>query len=428
MTEAATTPDQTETAAPQDTRFGAYLFANGAWFLAFGVQMVLFPYLVRVVLGEDEVRFGIAQMSMQLPTALLILVGGFVADRVDGRRAALVSYVLAVAAFTLLGGFVSTGALTYELVLIYAFSIGVLSAFATPARDALLSQVAPSMDLAGIQRAVSLALLSQFGGQLIGMALAAAAPFMGVGALLIGQGVLMAVSVYFILRLRPRPRLDRHARGEDHLLVFMARQIGGGLRAALSSRAIAPVMMCSTAMGLCFMGSFFVLLPLIVEKIFREAGSDPAHIATALGIFSFCFWSGSTISAFALMRFGRLKNRGAVYMAALATGALVLIGCSIPMPFPALCAMNFIWGLGGGVAMTLGRAIVQEHAPDAMRARILSIFTLTLMLAGPLGAFAYGFLARAIGPHQAVLFPGLLMLAIVGSVALFTDLRKPEAA
>ncbi len=45
-------------AADAPTGFPAYLFAHGAWFLAFGVQVVLFPYLVRVVLQENEVRFG----------------------------------------------------------------------------------------------------------------------------------------------------------------------------------------------------------------------------------------------------------------------------------------------------------------------------------------------------------------------------------
>jgi hypothetical protein len=73
-------------AAAEPTGFAAYLFTHGAWFFAFGLQMVLFPYLVRVLLQENEIRFGLAQMSMQLPTVLLILVGGFVADRTDTRR------------------------------------------------------------------------------------------------------------------------------------------------------------------------------------------------------------------------------------------------------------------------------------------------------------------------------------------------------
>ncbi|MFN9928334.1 MAG: hypothetical protein ACK53I_15500, partial [Phenylobacterium sp.] len=75
-----------EAGAETRNGFSAYLFTHAAWFLAFGVQMVLFPYLVRVVLHEGPIQLGIAQMSLQLPTTLLILIGGCVADRADGRR------------------------------------------------------------------------------------------------------------------------------------------------------------------------------------------------------------------------------------------------------------------------------------------------------------------------------------------------------
>ena len=47
------------------TGFGAYLFTHGAWYLAFGVQMVLFRYILRILLQENEVRFGLAQMCLQ---------------------------------------------------------------------------------------------------------------------------------------------------------------------------------------------------------------------------------------------------------------------------------------------------------------------------------------------------------------------------
>jgi MFS family permease len=74
--------------------------------------------------------------------------------------------------------------------------------------------------------------------------------------------------------------------------------------------------------------------------------------------------------------------------------------------------------------MTLGRGLVQHHAPAESRGRILSIFTLGLMGGGPLGAVAYGFLAKAIGPHMAVLVPGLLMLATLALVYALSPLRS----
>lgn len=407
----------------RETRFPAYLFAHGAWFLAFGVQMVLFPYLVRVILEENEVRFGIAQMCLQLPTTLFILIGGFAADRTNPQRIVVATYALSVVTFSALGLLVISGALSYGLIIFYALSVGTIGAFAIPARDSLLSLVAPGADGGSVHRAVNFASLAQFGAQIVGMACAIAAPLVGVGPLLLSLAVLMAVATGAAVMLRPRPM--RPQTGSDHarLLGRMAADIGGGLKAVLASPIIAPVVLCAIFVGVCFMGSFFVLLPLIVQSYFPAGGTgDPARIASALAIFSLCFWAGSMISALVLVRIGHLRRKGIVYLCALACGGSVLIACSIPAPFPVFCGLNFIWGLGGGVAMTLGRGIVQQHAPAESRGRILSIFTLGLMGGGPLGAVTYGYLASMMGPRLAILIPGGLMLTVVTLVAILTPL------
>jgi len=412
--------------AAAGTGFASYLFAHGAWFLAFGVQMVLFPYLVRVVLREDEIRFGLAQMSLQLPTTLLILIGGFVADRVDGRRTMVLACAATVATFLALGLLVASGQLTYGLLIGYALAVGVIGAFVGPARDSLLSQVAP--EATGIQQAVAFASLAQFGGQILGMVLAALAPVLGVSPLLLGQGALMALAALAAAQIRPRPAGERRIR-EGNLVRFMAGEIGGGFSAVVASPVIGPVLLCSTGMGLCFFGAFAVLLPLLVQSYFpvEAGGKANPQIAAALGVFTLCFWVGSMLSALALMRFGAPRRKGLAYLAALVCGCVVLLACAVPMPLWLLCALNFLWGLGGGIAMTLGRGLVQEHAPPDKRARVLSIFTLGLMGGGPVGALAYGFLAHAVGPRIALLAPALGMLAIVSAVAARSRLARLRA-
>jgi MFS family permease len=411
-----------ETSGPEaQTGFPSYLVTQGAWFLAFGVQMVLFPYLVRVVLQENEIRFGLAQMSMQLPTVLLILLGGYFADRVDTLRVVLVGCGLCALSFLALGAFVAGGRLTYATVILYALGIGTIGAFVTPARDALLSRVAPG----GVQQAVGMATLAQFGGQIAGMAAAAAAPVVGLTTLLFGQAAMMTLAAGAALKIRPRPAGPPRTR-EGGALGFIFSEISVGFRAAAASPVIAPVILGAVGMGICFMGAFSVLLPLIVESYFPRdlAGSAQAKIATALGVFSITFWIGSILSTTVLIRFGDLQRKGRVYLAALFSGACVLILCSLPMPFWLLCVLNFVWGLGGGVAMTLGRGLVQRYSPPDKLARILSIFTLGNMGAAPAGAVLYGVLAHAIGPRAAILFPGLGMLVIVAAVALRSQLWR----
>ena len=418
----AATSETAEGQAAAPTGFGAYLFAHAAWFLAFGVQMVLFPYLVRVVLQENEIRLGIAQMCQSLPTTLLILLGGFIADRADGKRIVVLACLLSTAVFLGLAGLVSAGRLTYGLLIVYALAVGVIGAFATPARDALLSHVAPAEG--GVQRAVSGAFMAQFAGQILGMVAAIMAPLVGVAALLFGQAGLLLAAAVAALRMRPRPRETR-PRQEGHPLRYLGSEIADGFRAAVASPVIGPVVLCSAGMGVCFMGAFAVLLPLVVQGYFPAvvAGRDNTAIASALGVFTLCFWVGSMLAAIVLMRAGPPKRKGLVYLIALGSGAFVLGLCAIPMPFWALCALNVAWGVGGGVTMTLGRGLVQEHAPPDKRARVLSIFTLGMMGGGPLGAVAYGVLAHEIGPRLAILFPAILMGIIVAAVAARSRLR-----
>ena len=230
-------------------------------------------------------------------------------------------------------------------------------------------------------------------------------------------------------RIKPRPAGPPEIR-EGSVLGFMASEIGGGFRAAIASPVIAPVVVCAIGMGMCFMGAFAVLLPLIVQSYFPTdlVGPARAQIATALGVFSLTFWVGSMLSATALIRFGHIRRKGRVYLASLFTGATVLVLCSIPMPFWLLCGLNFVWGLGGGVAMTLGRSLVQQYAPADKVARVLSIFTLGTMGGAPAGAVLYGVLAHAIGPHAAILFPGVGMFVIVGAVTALSQLRHLDEA
>lgn len=173
------------------------------------------------------------------------------------------------------------------------------------------------------------------------------------------------------------------------------------------------------------MGAFAVLLPLIVQGYFPAdlAGPERARIATALGVFSLTFWIGSICSTVILIRLGHIRRKGRLYLAALFSGSIVLVLCSLPMPFWLLCGLNFVWGLGGGVAMTLGRGLVQAFSPPDKVARILSIFTLGNMGAVPAGTVLYGVLAHAIGPRAAILFPGLGMLLVVISVTALSQLR-----
>src|SRR5262249_37718126 len=143
------------------TGFSSYLFVHAAWFLTNGLQGVLFPILVRVVLKGSEAQLGIAQMCLTLPATFLVLVGGLIADRVDVKRQITRLYLFSTIPYLTIAVLLGTEHFTYTLLICYALSVGALGAFTLPTRDALLARVATNPEGGGIQRAVSLASLAQ---------------------------------------------------------------------------------------------------------------------------------------------------------------------------------------------------------------------------------------------------------------------------
>jgi MFS family permease len=117
-----------------------------------------------------------------------------------------------------------------------------------------------------------------------------------------------------------------------------------------------------------------------------------------------------------LLKVGHIVRRGRVMMGAVTSGLIILALMSLTMPFPALCLLCFIWGMGAGTTMTMGRTIVQLAAPASHRARVLALYQLGFSGGAPIGSFMMGFLVGGLGLHEATLVPSALMVLIVGSL------------
>ena len=112
--------------------FAAYLTGLGTWFVPFGIQMVLFPWLVAVVLRMDAFAVGVAQMALMAPSLLFLPLGGLAADRGNPRKLLLRYHVLYAIPPLVLAGVLAMGGLSYPLLIAYGVAAGSISAFAIP--------------------------------------------------------------------------------------------------------------------------------------------------------------------------------------------------------------------------------------------------------------------------------------------------------
>ena len=391
-----------------------YLTSSAFVLVPGGIQAVLFPWLVAVYLHESPTRVGVAQMAGQLPMLLLILVGGLLGDRVNQRRLLIRLHTLMLVPPLLMAALVYGGLLAYPLLIGWALVGGVLGAFAQPARDALLSRVAGQ----DVQRVVMLATAVQFGVQVVGFGLGSMADRTGPAPLMITQAAFMALCVWATARL---PDLAAEpTRVQGHPL----RDIGEGLAIAWRSPSIRPALMLVFAVGLFFAGTYMVVLPLMVRDIYH-GGAGGMAASFALNML------GTVCTIFLLMRRGGIERPGRALLLGGAVSSCVLFGLHLPLPMWGFYIITFIWGMCGGISMTMGRAIVQEAAPASHRARVMSVYSLGMMGGMPIGSVVLGWCVGQFGARNAVLVPVIGMACVLVVVALTTRLwtitRAPAA-
>ena len=61
------------------------MVGQASWYLSQGLQMVLFPTILILILEVSPSNYGLAQVSLLAPSIFLIVLGGTIADRTDTR-------------------------------------------------------------------------------------------------------------------------------------------------------------------------------------------------------------------------------------------------------------------------------------------------------------------------------------------------------
>jgi MFS family permease len=387
-----------------------YLTSTASFLVPGGIQMVLFPWLVAVLLHESADRVGLAQMCGALPALFLILFGGVVGDRFDQRRILIALHVFGSLPPFVLALVVGAGRLSYGVMIGYALIGGIVGAFAQPARDALLSRVAGDR----VQRTVTLVLAMQFGVQIVGIGLGSFADRIGAVALIATQATVMAAGAFAASQIRVDPFVSGP---RAHPL----REIGEALGMVLASERMLPVVVLTFAIGVFFAGAFTVLIPLIVRDVYH-GGAGEIGVAYVLNMI------GTVAATVLLLARGGVARPGRAVLVGLGGGALLFVPIVWGVPIEAFYALILVWGAGGGITMSMTRSIVQESAPSSHRARIMAVYSLGMMGGMPLGSATMGFVIKAFGPLNAAWVPVIGMGVVVAGVAATTKLWSAKAS
>lgn len=313
MDETTTNGAPAATVAPPDRATLRWYFGgHGAWYAAAGLQMVLFPFLSAFVLGLDARYIGIAQLALMGPGLLFLLPGGVIADHLDERSYLVKLHLLASLPPLIMAGIIFSGHLTFSFLIGYALVAGMLSTLSIPARDSLLNHLVPHSQL---NKLIALATALQFGGQLIGMGIAGFAVKTGPAPFFVLHSLIMIGGAWALNRLKIADHDVAHTPLGADLRIY-ARRVWEAMAHLLASRILSPVMICNSAVGFFFVGSFMVAVPIFVRDVFEGGARD-------ISLLHISFFSGTVISALVIMRIGIIHKRGKVIMLGLTAGTVV---------------------------------------------------------------------------------------------------------
>ena len=389
--------------------FQYYLGGLGSSAVAMGLQVVIFPWLVVGVLHEPADRVGLAQMAVMLPNLLLILLGGALSDNRHLGSYLFRLYLLYLLPFGMMFIAVNQGLLSYELLIVFGASYGVITAFIQPARESLLSQVA-SEDL---QRSVVRTTLVQFAAQSLGYLSAGLFDRIGLSVLLVFQMFMFIVAGLFLRASQPAG--EGLSKGREH----QSQSIVAGLQAVWHHARLLPLMLLVGATGFLGFGVYLVAMPLMTREVYGEGAVFYAALQLS-------FTAGVLLANVLYLRLrGGFRQPGRVLVISLFSRGLIMLLIATHLPVSLLFPAVLVWGMFSGISISLGRMMTHTEAPEAYRSRVVSIYQLAFFGTAPIGAWVTGQLISAQGVLETFAGLGATTL-LVASLGVFTQLwRSP---
>jgi len=365
---------------------GLSWFGDYAWnvALAWTAAHTLSPVVAGVVLGAE-----------MLPQALLVLLGGVLADRYD-PRGLLVAGQLGQAAVLVLGALAwSSGVQGAPVLLAIAVSFGIASGLTLPSGMTLVRQIVASDDLGTVQgwnqisgRAMKLA-----GAPVGGILVAWGGP---VSVMLVDAVTFVAIAVVILFVVHARYRLPRapHARWRDSLAEGFDY-----LRGHDTAKLF--------VIGLTALNVFVTPVTGLGVAL-RVSGSGwGAHW---LGIADACLAAGAIVGSVVGIRWQPTYGAAAGFRVLVLQG-LAIAGVGVGWRPMLVVSMTVLGFTAGAASVWLSAAFIRAIDP-AHLGRVSSVTSLGDMTLIPLSVPALGAIVRASSVLVGTLVCGLTMAAL----------------
>lgn len=368
--------------------FGQLTSLVGSW-----MQTVAQSWLVYRLTGSS-LLLGVVAFASQAPVVFASPIGGVLADRFDRRRMLIwVQFGLMIPALSL-ALLTLTDRIEIWHVIALSSLLAVVYGIDIPVRQSFVVEMVGRDDLVN---AIGLNSSIFNAARVIGPAIA------GVLVATVGEGwcfLINTVSFVPIIASLVMMRIEaRETATERHA---PAHALVEGLRFTWNHRPIRAII-ALVGIGSFTATPYVVLMPIIADRLFHSGPRGLGMLSAASGI-------GAVFGA--LMLAGRRGIRGLGTWAS--TGAMLFGVSLVAFAFAGSLNVAVLLLLPVGFFMILqmssSNTLVQSMVPDALRGRVMSLYSMVFMGMAPLGSMLAGTLGDTLGARWTI--------AICGGVAI----------
>jgi len=377
--------------------------------LALQMQTVAVGWQLYSLTGS-ALDLGLVGLVQFVPTIVLTLIVGQVADRYD-RRLVVVACELAQAGA---GGVLALGSLggwlTRDGILTLVAILGAARAFENPARAAFVPRLVP---LALLPRAIASVTSAGQTARIVGPALGGVLYTLGPATVYAVVAALYVVGATLIAFVRD----DQPARVPDELT---PASLFSGIAFIWRQRLLLGLM--SLDLFAVLLGGATALLPIYARDILDTGPWGLGLLRAAPAV-------GALAISLVLTRHPVDRRAGPVLFAAVFVFGLATLVFGVSTSLRVSLAALVVLGASDLLSVVIRQSLVQIRTPDGMRGRVSAVHSLFTGTSNQLGEFESGLLAALFGAVPAVLIGGAGTL-VVAAVWMyrFPELRRFELA
>jgi MFS family permease len=362
-----------------------------------------------VSLGAGPIYVALTQTASSLPYLLFALPAGSAGDIFDRRKLVLATESWMAGVALLLALLTIAGFMSPWLLLVLTFALSAGDAFETPTWRAILPELVAKEDLASASalNGIEFNLARAVGPALAGLVIAAAG-----GATSFVVNFVSFFGVILVVARWKKPIRKRTAPPETLRGATVA-----AIRYVRHSPTILTVVV-RTGIVMFFSSALFALLPTIARSM--------SATAIGYGILLGCFGAGA-IGGALIMQSARARwSTEVIVSTGVVILGLVIVAISSLHRLSTLAPVMLVGGAAWVTFISLISALVQNLAPDWVRARVLAIFILVYQGSFALGSAAWGAIAQRASIRTALVCAGVGTLGSLMSV-FFAKLPESTA-